>query len=634
MNERTCVPSPRGWLRRAPSHAARVLVAAVVSAVALLAFTPSSVLADNTVVSSEPADGSTVATSPESIVIVFAEDLGEQNTIAVDCDAELFTLGRSEVGEDGRTLTAEVVDPLPAATCLARWRVSDTEGEPNGSGNITFSVQNDPAVSDTTEPDSTDPAATPATSAPSADGDDTASAVPTSSAAADVAELENVDSGEGPLWLGRLLSVLGVAVVFGSLVLIAAAWPEGVEYLLAVRFIRSAWIVALLGTLLYVAAASAAVTGESLGAGLNPGSWLDLLDAGWAGRAALARLLLVVVSGWVAFRPDRVIDPTTQLAGLGIPLLAVVTIGFSRTEGDLALVGVLMAVVHAVAMAVWVGGVVLLARVVLAGPGEEDLVHAVRGFGRLSNLAIIATVVSGLVQLVRLDGGSLFSSDHGRVLLLKVVAVAVMIFVAISARQLVQHRLARAHEMSVPMSDRLRRAFGTEAAIGVVVLAASAWLLALTPPNVDTTPEIDYAVELSFEVEEADFEVEVRLTSDRATTQGLEVEVLRPESGLSTLEVVFTAPPNDEVGSITQPVPLTGTGVAVRPQGDGLPLVYPGDWAVQVNAQTASGTLNSEPQQLTLLNPDGSAPTTALTIPETVVVTIDPNATTTTLDGG
>ena len=60
-------------------------------------------------------------------------------------------------------------------------------------------------------------------------------------------------------------------------------------------------------------------------------------------------------------------------------------------------------------MAVWVGGVVLLARVVLAGPGEEDLVHAVRGFGRISGPAIVVTVVSGLVQLYRLDGGSLFS---------------------------------------------------------------------------------------------------------------------------------------------------------------------------------------------------------------------------------
>ncbi len=42
--------------------------------------------------------------------------------------------------------------------------------------------------------------------------------------------------------------------------------------------------------------------------------------------------------------------------------------------------------------------------------------------------------------------------------------------------------------MSVALSTRLRRAFGAEAAIGVVTLALSAWLLAFTPPNVDPSP--------------------------------------------------------------------------------------------------------------------------------------------------
>ncbi len=38
--------------------------------------------------------------------------------------------------------------------------------------------------------------------------------------------------------------------------------------------------------------------------------------------------------------------------------------------------------------------------------------------------AIVITVLSGLIQLYRLDGGSLFSERHGQVLLLKTVLVA------------------------------------------------------------------------------------------------------------------------------------------------------------------------------------------------------------------
>jgi copper transport protein len=426
--------------------------------------------------------------------------------------------------------------------------------------------------------------------------------------------------------------VLGVAVLFGSLILIAAAWPEGVEYLLAVRFIRGTWIVAMIGTVLYVVAASAAVTGQSLGGGFSPGAWRDLLDAGLPGIAALARLLLVAASAWVAFRPDRVIDPATQMAALGIPALAVVTIGFSRTDSNFAVLYVGTAIVHALAMAVWIGGVFLLARVVLAGPGEEDLVHAVRGFGRLSTLAISAVVVTGIVQMVILDGGDLFGSSHGRLVVLKSVVVAVMVFVAMSANQFVGQRLARANEMSVPMADRLRRAFGVEAVAGFVVLGMSAWLLSLTPSNVDTSPSISYAIEREVEVAEVDqdvivLDVIVKITRDTVGLAGLSIEVDAPDSGLSGLEVVLTAPPNETIGTITQPVPLTEPGVAVLLQADGVPLTVPGDWALTVNAVVNGGVINTDPQGFIIRNADGTVPTTELTIPPVIIATIPPATT-------
>ena len=425
--------------------------------------------------------------------------------------------------------------------------------------------------------------------------------------------------------MGRLLSVLGIAVLFGSLVLIAAAWPEGVEYLVTIRFIRAVWIVALVGTLLYVAAATAAVSGSGLGSGFNPTNWVDLFDAGIPGIAALARLLLVIASAWVAFRPDRVIDPVTQMAALGIPALAVVTIGFSRTNMDLPILGVPLSIIHALAMSVWLGGVVLLARVVLAGPGEEDLVHAVRGFARLSDLAIAATIATGIAQMILLDGGDLFGTAHGRVILLKTVVVAVMIFIAVSARQFVNQRLARANEMTVPMADRLRRAFGVEAAAGVIVLAMSAWLLSLTPANVSAGPNIAYAITMEVDAPEAELVVTVQLTNDRVGLSGLSVDVDEPDEGLSGLEVVFTAPANDTIGTITQPVPLTGAGVAVLPEGEqGLPLTVAGDWTMVVNAVTPTGVFTSSPQGFTILNADGTEAVSELTVPPAVNVTIPP----------
>ena len=598
----------------------------LVAVLGLLTLAPGSAFAENSVASSNPADGSTISTSPAQIEIVFTEELGEVNTIALDCNAELHNIGRPKRTDDNLGLTAEVIDPLPKGTCVVRWGVSDTDGEPNGVGNLTFNVQNDTVVEETT---TTVAGATSTTIDPTSPVDSTGGG---STSSDEVADLSNVDTGSGPLWLGRLISVLGVAVLFGSLIVIAAAWPEGVEYLLAVRFIRGTWIVAMIGTVLYVVAASAAVTGQSLGGGFSPGAWRDLLDAGLPGIAALARLLLVAASAWVAFRPDRVIDPATQMAALGIPALAVVTIGFSRTDSNFAVLYVGTAIVHALAMAVWIGGVFLLARVVLAGPGEEDLVHAVRGFGRLSTLAISAVVVTGIVQMVILDGGDLFGSSHGRLVVLKSVVVAVMVFVAMSANQFVGQRLARANEMSVPMADRLRRAFGVEAVAGFVVLGMSAWLLSLTPSNVDTSPSISYAIEREVEVAEVDqdvivLDVIVKITRDTVGLAGLSIEVDAPDSGLSGLEVVLTAPPNETIGTITQPVPLTEPGVAVLLQADGVPLTVPGDWALTVNAVVNGGVINTDPQGFIIRNADGTVPTTELTIPPVIIATIPPATT-------
>ena len=75
-------------------------------------------------------------------------------------------------------------------------------------------------------------------------------------------------------------------------------------------------------------------------------------------------------------------------------------------------------------MSVWLGGLILLTRVVLAGPGEEDLVHAVRGFARIATPALWATVVTGAIQLFQLDRGALDTS-HGLVVIVKTLFVSV-----------------------------------------------------------------------------------------------------------------------------------------------------------------------------------------------------------------
>lgn len=551
-------------------------------------------------VESDPADGAELEQPPTEVVLTFDAPIGEASLLTMACNGDPFgepNTSRPEVGGDGLTLRVDILQPMPAGTCNVAWSVTPPEGAPNANGRFSFTVLNSPTtVPGTTTPGGTTPAAT----TPVAADDD--------SDGSDTTVLDASEVSDGATWLGRVLSTLGLAVLFGALVVILVGWPEGPEYILAVRFLRSVWLLALAGTLLYVVALSAAVNEVSLGKGLSPARWLDLLDAGWPGRAALARLVLVVACVWVVLRPERVIDPTTQLPAIALPTLAVVTIGLTRTGGELAILGVVAGIVHALAMAIWVGGVVLLARVVLAGPGEEDLVHAVRGFNRISGPAIVLTVVSGLVQLYRLDGGSLFSDSHGRVLLLKTVLVAVMLFVGLTARQVAHARLARAHDLTPATADRLRRAFGTEAAIGVIVIGMSGWLMAFTPAKAPDRDQIDYAVEETFVDPTSQLDLTVSLAPGRVGGNRLRVEVRAPESGVTGLTVDFVPPADSGQGTISQPIPLSGRGVAVS-AADYLPLPVPGAWKMVVSGTTPTGALSAASADFEVLTAGGELST-------------------------
>ena len=227
----------------------------------------------------------------------------------------------------------------------------------------------------------------------------------------------------------------------------------------------------------------------------------------------------------------------------------------------------------------------------LAGPGDDDLVQAVRGFSRISLPAILGTIITGVIQLVRLDGGSLFSSSHGRVLLLKAVAVAAMVFVAVTARQMVSARLARAQEMTVPLADRFRRAFSAEAAIGVVVLMLSGWLLALTPPRIVETDNANYPVTVPFVDETTGIDIDVKITPARVGRNGIRVEVMAPEQ-ISNLVLLFVPPAGSSARPVEQSIPnLTGIGAALLRASDGIPLDDSGTWTVQLSVVTATGAL-------------------------------------------
>ncbi len=584
------------WLVLALATAATAAAASL----GALAIPAGTAHADNTLVSSTPANNETLATSPTSMTFTFADQLGPAATAVVACNGEPFPVGQVQIAADLLTATVPVPNPMPKGTCNVVLTVSSPDSQPNGSVAITFNVTADAAPVVTTVPADTTPGSTvagdtTATATPADTTDTTAPDLGATGATGSSATDDSAPRVGGPLGLARLLAALSIAVLFGSFVLIVVAWPEGVEYILTVRFLRLVWGVAVGSSVLVAILLRAQLTGSSIGASLSPTSWIDLKDSG-PGLAALARVAFAGGCGWAVMRPERVLEQQSQLAALGLPALAVATFGFSRSGGDLALVGYAAGAVHALAMAVWLGGVVLLTRVVLAGPGEDDLVHAVRGFSRISTPALLLTVVTGAVQTWRLDRGALFDSSHGRVLLVKALAVGVMVFVGLATRQFVATRLRKADSMTGEMAGRLRRATGMEAAGGVLVLVLTSWLLSFTPAGlVQTGDGIDYAyTDGRFVMEDAGADLTVELTGG-VGRNGMRVEVTSPETGLTSVQITFR-PPDDTLAAtvVFTMTELTGVGAAVLPEAEGVPLDMAGVWTLEVSVTTATGTQTAQ----------------------------------------
>jgi putative copper export protein len=495
------------------------------------------------------------------------------------CGGVIMPLASAVVLADQLTLSASLVSAAPKGECVVAWVITDTNLQPAGSGSFTFTVANDPVV--TVAPETTTvPAGD--TAAPAT----TAATTSTPGAGGSTATTEQEPGSNGPLGLFRLFSNLGLAVLFGSFVLIAIAWPEGVEYILTVRFLRTTWMFTVASTYLFVGALAANQAGTGIGSALAPTGWGDLLDT-TPGKAALVRMVFVAASAYAVMRPERVIDPGTQLPALLPPGIAVITMAFSRSE--FSLIENATGAVHALAMAVWLGGLILLTRVVLAGPGEEDLVHAVRGFARIATPALWATVVTGAIQLFQLDRGAL-DTDHGLVVIVKALFVSVMVFVGVAARQFISQRVSRVDSMTAPLATRLRRALGIEALIGVLVLALTSWLLALTPPGLvadGSSGSLQLGAVHSFQNAAAGAEVTVAF-SERVGANDVRIEVLSPATGLTGLTIDFIPPVNTFVNGMTiNSIPLVGPGAAVLQKSDGFTLLASGTWTLIVSANGA-----------------------------------------------
>jgi len=576
----------------------------------------------NTLESSSPASGETVTTAPTQIQLRFADALGGAEQVAkmvisLSCDSKLTNLGAPQLGADGRTVSAALLQIPGNGNCTVNW------GHPDGSrgsfGFVAAFTENSTAT--TTIP--VDPT------------DDT-----------NVAAYVEPRLG-GPIGMTRLAAFFLVSVLVGGLLFIRAFWPEGVEYDITERFLRQASIGSLASIWLLCALMNARETGGAIAGSLSPTSWGPLMELN-DGRALVVRLVAVGFIAWISWFTERIFDPS-RMVPYAVAVGAVLfSFGFDRANGRAIALGVLVAVLHSALVLLWIGSIAMIWRVVLHGPGDVDLVYALRGWHRIATPLGLGVIITGVVQTWRIDGLNIFASSHGRLVILKSLVVAAMFIVSGALREFVLKGLRGAKTLNERMVWRLKRPVGVELSLSILVVALSSWLLSMRPPYiapVERGPQAQWAIVQDMEGEDG-FRVRVSVNPGNVGVNVVLIELFGPKR-VQNLTVSLT-PTNPSYSGYTIYVPLERVGAALVGEAVGMQLRAPGEWKIQVTAVSTVGDLPVLTGSFIIA--DGTTVTTLpnVTVPSNTTSTVPgasssipgvtnpsmPTTTTTTLPGG
>ena len=567
-----------------------------------LGATASGVAGTNEITSSNPVRNQIVQVQPPQIQMVFRDaitDLGKMG-LTVVCGSEPIGIGLPQLGADSKTVSFAVTSAFTAGECLITWKLAD-----GSQGSIPFTSQ---IVSETT--------------IPLTDGTPTDTTLP-----AVIGEVVVQSAGGGPrvgglLGLLRIFEYLLVAAIFGGLLTVTLAWPEGIDYGVCLRFFRITWLLAVVTTYLIVAITAMRNSDNTFVGSLNPFGWFGVLNDA-AGLIMLLRFALVIGSFWVTFQPARVFEPATQVPAITLITVLMATFAFTRIGQNVAIFTYIFGIAHVLAIGMWLGGLLLLSRAVLNAPGEADLLNAVRGFTRISTILILVSIGTGVMQVYLLDSFNIFSTGHGRLNLLKLVVVAGMAWISLMFKNFTVTRLSKETELTSKMAWRLRRAVSTELLVGILVLGLTSWMVPMQPTQARASgaqPTVPYA--FREELKNDRFHVIISLTPGTTGVNAMRIELLEP-SRINNF-VVKLIPSEIGYAGIAINVPLKRRGAAIV-MGDGsFTLPVAGVWSIEINGATTTGELI--PLATTINITESTVASTTTVAPDT--------APTTTLAGG
>jgi copper transport protein len=534
-------------------------------------------LAHATVAGSDPAESSRLESVPKTVTMTFSEDvtLGGGYLKVVDNKGNDVSAGVAKVS--GRDVTVPVRSGLGDGSYIVSYRVTSIDSHPI-SGAYAFVVGKGPLIAITG----------------SVVGGGTNGLI---TKIFDVA---------------RFVGFLGI-VLLGGLAFVVLCWPAGRTNPRARKLIWYGWWGTTIGAVLGLVLQGPYAAGTGLLDVLNSNLLKTTLGTTY-GRMLCGRLILL---GALAVLTVRILRTQSQAAeksrARDEDLAAIFGLGVLATYGGVGhaaagstpTLALLSDTTHLAAASVWIGGLVILAACLLPRRRTGELAEALPKFSRLALGCVAVLAVTGTYQAWReiWPIPALWSTSYGQLLLAKVIGFLLIVAVAYASREAVRRRYVRpvVHALSVRedegpvgtlsepevaqalddgrMVRRLRASVGIELALGVVVLAIAAVLVAQAPARTTYIKPVDKTVALA-----SGGSAQIQLTPAKVGQNTLTVTV-KDASGKvvdATAVTATEALPSDQYGPLNIRLTKAGTGVY---SSTSVALTKTGTWELVVRVQ-------------------------------------------------
>jgi copper resistance protein D len=304
----------------------------------------------------------------------------------------------------------------------------------------------------------------------------------------------------GPLVAVRAVHFAATAITAGSLVFRAvAAKParrseETVEKLLRKQTLRVASIglvIAVLSGVVWFLLQAASMSGLPLDEASTARVLSTVLNRTQFGLVAEIRIILAIsVAACLAYYRFALAEWLAPVAALGLAAAIAWTGHAGSTPGDTGLLHLAADALHLLGASAWIGGLVSLVLVLAAVRHRQSVASASRAWDttrRFSTLGVVSVAIlaaTGIVNAWILVGSfhALVATGYGRLLMLKLVAIATMlVFAFVNRFWLTPQLAASSGELRLETLRQLTRNSSIEIALALAIFAIVGVLGTLHP---------------------------------------------------------------------------------------------------------------------------------------------------------